>query len=82
MSSRKFLQILVIMLMVCGSYFFFFCREANENLDWLHERMPAILADEAAVSAWLDKDLHGYEALKVLHPVEKSAVRIKILKQH
>ena len=44
--------------------------------------MPAILADEAAVSAWLDKDLHGYEALKVLHPVEKSAVRIKILKQH
>ena len=38
--------------------------------------MPAILPDEEAVSAWLNQDLHGFEALKILQPVEKIAVCI------
>ena len=40
--------------------------------------MPAILPDEEAVSAWLNQDLHGFEALKVLQSLpgfeKKSAV--------
>ena len=56
----------------------FCCREANESLNWLHDRMPAILPDEEAVSAWLNQDLHGFEALKVLQSLpgfeKKSAV--------
>lgn len=36
--------------------------------------MPAILADEEAVSAWLSDSLHGLEALDALQPVQKSQV--------
>ena len=36
--------------------------------------MPAILPDEEAVSAWLDPNLHGFEALRVLRPIPKETV--------
>jgi hypothetical protein len=36
--------------------------------------MPAILPNEEAVSAWLDDNLHGFDALKVLQPPPKSEV--------
>ena len=49
-------------------------READDNLNWLHDRMPAILPDEEAVSAWLDPNLHGIEALRVLRPIPKESV--------
>jgi len=49
-------------------------RESNKALDWLHERMPAILSDEKAVSAWLDPEIKGLDALKVLQPVEKNEI--------
>ena len=42
------------------------CREANETLAWLHDRMPAILPDKESVTAWLDPHLHGTSALEVL----------------
>lgn len=40
--------------------------------------MPAILSDSEAVSAWLDSDLHGLDALKVLKPHQKSEVQVLI----
>ena len=56
------------------SLFFFYFREADDNLSWLHDRMPAILPDEEAVSAWLDPNFHGFEALRVLRPIPKESV--------
>lgn len=38
--------------------------------------MPAILPDADSVSAWLDPDIHGFDALKVLQPaLEKCQVK-------
>ena len=55
---------------------FFVCllRDSNDTLNWLHDRMPAILSDSDAVSSWLDPQLHGFDALKVLRPVETNEV--------
>jgi len=49
-------------------------RDSNDTLNWLHDRMPAILSDSDAVSSWLDPQLHGFDALKVLRPVETNEI--------
>ena len=36
--------------------------------------MPAILSDTEAVSSWLDPQVHGLDALKVLRPVDMNEV--------
>ena len=36
--------------------------------------MPAILSDSDAVSSWLNPQLHGFDALKVLRPVKTNEV--------
>lgn len=51
-------------------------RDSNEALDWLHERMPAILPDFEAVQEWLNPDLKGIDAVDILKPVQKSEVLI------
>jgi hypothetical protein len=51
-----------------------FFRDSNDALDWLHERMPAILPDFESVRAWLDPDLKGADAVDVLEPVERNEV--------
>ncbi len=43
-------------------------------MDWLHERMPAILTDGEAVQRWLDPDVVGEEAIGLLKPIKKSEV--------
>ena len=43
-------------------------------MDWLHDRMPAILPDEKSVSQWLDEDVHGIDALEALRPLQKGKV--------
>jgi putative SOS response-associated peptidase YedK len=43
-------------------------------MDWLHERMPAILTDAEAVQRWLDPDVVGEEAIGLLKPIKKSEV--------
>ncbi len=46
-------------------------RAANKVTGWLHGRVPAILADEEAVRAWLDGDVESEEALGALKPVKE-----------
>ncbi|TRY79637.1 hypothetical protein TCAL_11954 [Tigriopus californicus] len=47
-------------------------RESNEVFNWLHHRVPAILSNPKEVDQWLDPELKGDEALKVLIPLIKT----------
>ena len=38
-------------------------RDSKGVLDWLHERMPAILTNAEAVQRWLDPDVVGDDAI-------------------
>ena len=61
-------EVLISLFSVC------LLRESNDTLNWLHDRMPAILSDSDAVSSWLNPQLHGFDALKVLRPVKTNEV--------
>lgn len=44
---------------------------ASKAMDWVHERMPAILDGEEAVHKWLDYgEVPVSEAIKLIHPTE------------
>ncbi len=43
----------------------------GSELSWLHDRMPAILPDAAAVQKWLDPEIEGADAVKLLKPLKK-----------
>ena len=60
-----------------------FCRDSTGVLDWLHERMPAILSDAEAVQRWLDPDVVGEDAIKLLSdPIKPSEVMKPWLLNH
>ncbi|XP_029435747.1 abasic site processing protein HMCES [Rhinatrema bivittatum] len=44
---------------------------ASKSINWLHDRMPAILDGDEAVQKWLDfGEVSTQEALKLIHPTE------------
>ena len=47
---------------------------ANEVVGPIHSRMPVILADEEAWSAWLDPSVRTEEALSLCHPLPASRI--------
>ena len=50
-------------------------RDSTGVLDWLHERMPAILSDAEAVQRWLDPEVEGEAAINLLKdPIKNSEV--------
>ena len=51
-------------------------RESNAVFGWLHHRVPVILADEAAVSTWLDPEMDSFEALDKIPEVSKDQVNL------
>ncbi|GCC31484.1 hypothetical protein chiPu_0009942 [Chiloscyllium punctatum] len=49
--------------------------DASKAMDWIHDRMPAILDGEEAVRMWLDYgQVPAMEALKLIHPTERIAL--------
>jgi putative SOS response-associated peptidase YedK len=50
-------------------------RDSSGTLDWLHERMPAILPTADAVQRWLDPEVHGKDAADLLQPNTKDQVK-------
>ena len=49
-------------------------RDSKGVLDWLHERMPAILTNAEAVQRWLDPDVVGDDAIDLLTPFKQTEV--------
>ena len=49
-------------------------REANKVFSWLHHRVPAILPDPESVQNWLDPNVKGLDALKILEPLGGSEI--------
>ncbi|XP_069793450.1 abasic site processing protein HMCES isoform X2 [Narcine bancroftii] len=48
---------------------------ASKAMDWIHDRMPAILDGEEAVRKWLDYgEVSVSEAIKLIHPTEYIAL--------
>ncbi|CAM6127680.1 unnamed protein product [Calypogeia fissa] len=43
---------------------------SSKALDWLHDRMPVILPDQAAVNSWLNDDLQESSLRKMTQPYE------------
>ncbi|XP_078066100.1 abasic site processing protein HMCES isoform X2 [Mustelus asterias] len=49
--------------------------QASKAMDWIHDRMPAILDGEEAVRMWLDYgEVPPMEAVKLIHPTEYIAL--------
>ncbi|KAM4650348.1 abasic site processing protein HMCES [Discoglossus pictus] len=45
---------------------------SSKTVDWIHDRMPAILDGDEEIRKWLDfGDVPTQEALKLIHPIEK-----------
>ncbi|KAG8435924.1 hypothetical protein GDO86_007137 [Hymenochirus boettgeri] len=45
--------------------------DASKSMNWIHDRMPAILDGDEAVRKWLDfGEVPTQEALKLIHPIE------------
>lgn len=45
--------------------------DASKTMDWVHDRMPAILDGDEAVRRWLDfGEISTEEAVKLIHPIE------------
>lgn len=48
--------------------------DASKAMNWIHERMPALLDGEEAVRKWLDfAEVPTRDALKLIHPIENVA---------
>ncbi|XP_075430653.1 abasic site processing protein HMCES [Ascaphus truei] len=44
---------------------------SSNSINWIHDRMPAILSSDEAIQKWLDfGDVPTQEALKLIHPIE------------
>lgn len=54
---------------------FYNLRDSNAALDWLHDRMPAILPDLESVQEWLDPELKGVDSIDILKPISKDEVQ-------
>ena len=48
--------------------------ESNAVFNWLHHRVPVILADGDAVQTWLNPDLDSFEALGKIPEISKDQV--------
>ncbi|KAM8930163.1 abasic site processing protein HMCES isoform 2-T2 [Pelodytes ibericus] len=45
--------------------------DASKSMDWIHDRMPAILDGDEEIRKWLDfSEVPTHEALKLIHPIE------------
>ncbi|KAM5127213.1 abasic site processing protein HMCES [Mantella aurantiaca] len=45
--------------------------EASKAMNWIHDRMPALLDGEEEIGKWLDfGDVSAKEAIKLIHPIE------------
>ncbi len=43
-------------------------------MEWLHERIPAILPDAESVQSWLDPTVEGLDAVDLLQPITPNQV--------
>ena len=54
-------------------------RDSTGVMEWLHERIPAILPDAESVQRWLDPSVEGLDAVDLLQPITPKQVHSGII---
>lgn len=49
-------------------------RDSTGVMEWLHERIPAILPDAESVQRWLDPTVEGLDAVDLLQPITPNQI--------